>query len=335
MVSVLIPCRNAAPWLAQTLRSALDQTWPRVEVIVVDDGSADGSFELARHFASSRCRVVRQDPAGASTARNHALRLAQGEVIQYLDADDFLAPDKIALQMHAMRDGGPACLSWSSATYLLDGNEKGASHFESARDAGTGATDFLTRLWGGEGNPGMVLVHQWLTPRGLIEKAGSWNEKLSADDDGEFFARVVLASTSRIPVPEASCCYRKFHSSSNLSAAAVSAGHHRASALKAACLKAEHLLGRVSDDSAARRAVSRLITQQVVDAYPDPIHRRGLEFLRRHDLVPANEFEAPPWFQHAWPLIGWKAARRLQLGARAWRKFAAANASDRSASPER
>jgi glycosyltransferase involved in cell wall biosynthesis len=323
LVSVLIPCRNAAPWLAQALRSALGQTWSRVEVIVVDDGSADGSLELARQFSSSRCRVVRQEPAGASAARNHALRLAQGDVIQYLDADDFLAPDKIALQMRAMREGGPERLSWSSATYLLDGTEKGPSQFEPAREAGSSAADFLARLWGVEGNPAMVLVHQWLTPRALIERAGPWDEKLSADDDGEFFARVMLNSTSRIPVPEAHCFYRKFHSGSNLSAAVAQSGRHRASALEAACLKAGHLLERVPHDSIARGAASRLVTQQIIDAYPDPIHRRGLEFLRRHDLPLAKEFEAPPWFRRARPLIGWKAARRLQDRARAWRKFAA------------
>jgi glycosyltransferase involved in cell wall biosynthesis len=238
LVSVLVPCRDAAPWLAQALRSALDQTWRRLEVIVIDDGSVDGSFEWARRFSSSRCRVVRQDRCGASSARNHALRLAQGSMIQYLDADDFLAPDKTKLQMEAMRDRGNGCLSWGSAAYRRGNAETGPFQFEPARAAGASATDFLARLWGGEGKPGMVLVHQWLAPRALIERAGPWNKKLSIDDDGEFFARVLLASTERIPVPAAHCSYRKFHSRGNLSARVTRDRSHRRSALEAACLKA-------------------------------------------------------------------------------------------------
>jgi glycosyltransferase involved in cell wall biosynthesis len=320
LVSVLIPCRNAAPWLEQALRSALDQTWPRLEIIVVDDGSTDGSFELARRFASARCHVVRREARGASAARNHALRLAQGDFIQYLDADDFLAADKISLQIEAMRRGVPGSLSWSSATYLLAGTDTGVRHFETARPAGASAADFLARLWGGEGEPGMVLVHQWLVPRALLDHAGPWNESLSIDDDGEFFARVMLASTGRILVPEAQCFYRKFHSHTHLSARARDSSHRR-SAVEAACLKAGHLLARAPADHVARRAVSRLLTQQIVDAYPDPVYRRGIAFLRRHDLPFAPEFEAPPWFLHANPLLGWKAARLLQDGARVCRRI--------------
>jgi glycosyltransferase involved in cell wall biosynthesis len=321
LVSVLIPCRNAAPWLEQALRSALDQTWRRLEVIVVDDGSTDGSFELAQSCPSARCRVVRQEHRGASTARNHALRLAQGDFIQYLDADDFIAPGKVALQMDAMRDRRPDCLSWSSATYLLEGTETGARQLEPAREAGASTANFLARLWGGEEKPGMMLVHQWLASRALIDRAGPWNENLSVDDDGEFFARVVLASAERIPVPEALCFYRKFHSRENLSASTTRDPQARRSAMKAACLKAGHLLALVPHDRIARRAVSRLVTQQIVDAYPDPIHRDGVEFLRGHDIPLSREIDAPPWFLRARPLIGWKAARRLQARARAWRRF--------------
>jgi glycosyltransferase involved in cell wall biosynthesis len=321
LVSVLIPCRNATPWLEQALRSALDQTWRRLEVIVVDDGSTDGSFELARRFASPRCRVVRQEPRGASAARNRALRFAQGDFIQYLDADDFLAPGKIALQMDAMRGRGPGCLSWSSGEYLLAGIETGPRRVEPAREIGASAADFLARLWGGEGNPGMMLVHQWLAPRALIERAGPWNEGLSVDDDGEFFARTVLASTERIAVPEARCFYRKCHSQTNLSAGVIRDPRRRRGAMEAACLKAGHLLAQVPHHPMARRAVSRLITQQVVEAYPDPVHRRGMDFLRGHGIALAREIDAPPWFLRARPLIGWRGARRLQDGARACRKI--------------
>ena len=72
LVSILIPCSNAAPWLAATLASALAQTHPRTEIIIVDDGSSDHSLAIARTFEPHGVRVVTQPNAGASAARNHA-----------------------------------------------------------------------------------------------------------------------------------------------------------------------------------------------------------------------------------------------------------------------
>ena len=99
LVSILIPCFNAAPWLGVALDSCLAQTWPRCEIILVDDGSSDDSVRLARAYESRGVLVLTQPNRGASAARNAALRSAGGEFIQFLDADDLLAPEKIARQL--------------------------------------------------------------------------------------------------------------------------------------------------------------------------------------------------------------------------------------------
>ena len=109
LVSILIPCHNAAPWLAETLESALAQTWQNLEIIVVDDGSTDESLSVAQQFNQRNLQIIPQHNQGAAAARNRALEAAQGEVIQYLDADDMLAPDKIEQQM-AMLQAHPNCL---------------------------------------------------------------------------------------------------------------------------------------------------------------------------------------------------------------------------------
>jgi glycosyltransferase involved in cell wall biosynthesis len=101
LVSILIPAYNAQRWLADTIESALGQTWPQKEIIVVDDGSRDQTLSVARQFASKNVFVVTQENQGGSAARNKAFALCQGEFIQWLDADDLLAPDKIAKQMEA------------------------------------------------------------------------------------------------------------------------------------------------------------------------------------------------------------------------------------------
>src|SRR5690606_1936339 len=99
LVSVLIPAYNSAMWIGDALRSALDQTHENVEVIVVDDGSTDETLAVARRYESARMKVISQENAGGCAARNRALAEAQGTFIQYLDADDLLAPDKIERQM--------------------------------------------------------------------------------------------------------------------------------------------------------------------------------------------------------------------------------------------
>src|SRR5262245_38934097 len=101
LVSILIPAYNAEAWIADTLRSAVAQTWPRKEIIVVDDGSKDQTANIAKQFSAQGVRVVTQKNQGAAAARNTAFSLSTGDYIQWLDADDLLAPDKIAKQMEA------------------------------------------------------------------------------------------------------------------------------------------------------------------------------------------------------------------------------------------
>jgi glycosyltransferase involved in cell wall biosynthesis len=101
LVSILIPAYNAERWIAEAIRSALAQTWPNKEIVVVDDGSTDQTLHVARGFASKSILIATQPNGGASAARNHAFSLSQGDYIQWLDADDVLAPSKVSLQMKA------------------------------------------------------------------------------------------------------------------------------------------------------------------------------------------------------------------------------------------
>src|SRR5512140_2969405 len=99
LVSILIPAYNAGEWIADTIQSALSQTWPSIEIIIIDDGSKDQTLSVARRFASKNVNVVTQPNQGAAATRNNAFNLCQGDYIQWLDADDLLSPDKVAKQM--------------------------------------------------------------------------------------------------------------------------------------------------------------------------------------------------------------------------------------------
>ena len=93
-LSVVVPCFNAAAYLDAALRSVALQAVPDVEVIVIDDGSTDGSAEIARRHSPS-VRLVQQENQGISASRNRGIELSRGEIVGFLDADDLLPPESL------------------------------------------------------------------------------------------------------------------------------------------------------------------------------------------------------------------------------------------------
>jgi glycosyltransferase involved in cell wall biosynthesis len=98
LVSILIPCYNAEDFIGQCIESALAQSWPEKEIIVIDDGSTDRSLDVIRSFEGS-IRWETGPNRGGNSARNRLLALSRGAWLQYLDADDYLQPKKIQGQM--------------------------------------------------------------------------------------------------------------------------------------------------------------------------------------------------------------------------------------------
>src|SRR5262245_30502130 len=94
LVSVVMPCYNARRWVAKAIDSCLAQTYPNIEVVVVDDGSTDGSVEILEQFGS-RILLEKGPNRGACHARNRGIELSRGAYLQFLDADDVSLPEKI------------------------------------------------------------------------------------------------------------------------------------------------------------------------------------------------------------------------------------------------
>jgi glycosyltransferase involved in cell wall biosynthesis len=192
LVSIIIPVYNSENFLSEAIHSALAQTWNHTEIIVIDDGSSDNSFSIAKKFSSDSFKIYKQNNKGASAARNLGFAVSKGDYIQYLDADDILAPDKIEKQLQLLgaqtRNYISSC-SWARFSTSINK----AKLIPQKVWADLSPIDWLsTALSGG----GMMQTACWLTPRHLIKKAGLWNESLkkNPNDDGEFFCRVLLNS---------------------------------------------------------------------------------------------------------------------------------------------
>jgi glycosyltransferase involved in cell wall biosynthesis len=120
LVSVIVPAYNAAAFIAETLGSALAQTYRDIEVIVVDDGSTDNTIEIVKSIGSRdhRIRLLQQRNGGVAAARNYAIDQSRGTLVAPLDADDLWRPDKLAKQVAAMRSSDPdvgMVYAWSAS----------------------------------------------------------------------------------------------------------------------------------------------------------------------------------------------------------------------------
>ena len=211
LVSILIPAFNAQEWIADTLRSAIGQTWDLKEIIVVDDGSSDRTLAIARQFESDSVKVFTQKNQGAAAARNQAFSLSRGDYIQWLDADDLLAQDKIALQIKALGrcNSNRTLLSspWGRFLYRY----YRAKFVPTALWADFSPTEWLLNKMGQNLH---MQTATWLVSRELTGAAGPWNTQLLGDDDGEYFCRVLLQSTGVLFVPQARVYYRASGTSS-------------------------------------------------------------------------------------------------------------------------
>jgi len=275
LVSILIPAFNDERWIARAIESALAQTWPRKEIIVVDDGSTDATPRVASRVGSTRVKVVTRPHLGAAAARNEAFRLSQGDYIQWLDADDLLAPDKIEQQLAALdARSGPSTL-FSSAW--------GQFIYNPAR-----ARFRPTALWG-DLSPFVWLLRKmesnlhmqtatWLVSRRLTDAAGPWDERLSTDDDGEYFCRVLMKSDAVRFVPQARVFYR-MPDATRLSAIGLSSTKMD-SQFRSTRLHIEYLRS-FEDNETVRYACLMYLQRRLVDVSPD---RRDI-FEQAHQLA--------------------------------------------------
>jgi GT2 family glycosyltransferase len=307
LVSILIPAYNAERWIADTIQCALHQTWPHKEIVVVDDGSTDGTLATARQFESSMVKVVSQQNSGACAARNHALALAHGDYIQWLDADDLLASDKIERQMsRALQDQNPRIMYTGSWGRFFFRPERARFDpdplWRDLSPADWLVTKFEQGVWM---NPTV-----WLVSRELTRAAGPWDVRCVSDDDGEYVSRLVAHSEGVNFVGSAKAYYRI----GNVSA--VTWNWRTAAKLDALALSTSlciNHLRQIEDSPRTRAACLRLLQSRLVHYYPSrPSLVEDANALARELGGALRPPATTRKFRLASSILGWRAATRLK-----------------------
>ncbi len=293
-VSVVIPSWNARRWIAATIDSVLQQTQPVHEIIVVDDGSIDGTAEFLRSAYPS-VRVVRQANAGVSVARNRGIACAQGEWVAFIDADDIWLPDKLQRQLALVQERPEAqmvCSGWQSWT-CTDPAPPPALLTQLANEPDDSAR------WGGPSGwiygdllkaccvwTSTVVMH-----RDLLARTGGFDPALSIGEDLDLWLRASrLTPIARVPRPLA--LYRQHGANTTHRAPTV---NHQAGVVKRAVAR----WGLASPDG--RITLQQEIDVAVAKTWRDfagsNMHAGQWRLARRgaHQAVQLDRFNLAGW----------------------------------------
>lgn len=183
-VSVIIPLYNQKQFIGDAINSVLNQTYPSIEIVVVNDGSTDNPFSVLEEYKENII-LINQENKGLAGARNTGLKNCSGEYIQLLDADDFLNKDKIRLQLEFSKIQ-EAMLSYCEIVqYDNDSNHSYLRYIGEVEDM----FSCLYNFW----QPYPLPVHSLLVKREIFEKYGLFDEELTACEDRYFLSRIAAA----------------------------------------------------------------------------------------------------------------------------------------------
>jgi glycosyltransferase involved in cell wall biosynthesis len=308
LVSILIPAYNSEEWIAESLQSVVRQTWERKEVIVVDDGSRDRTAEIARSFAAKNVKVVSTENQGLSAAVNNAYRICQGDYIQELDSDDLISPNKIELQLSALRESDTKRIMLSSPWGHFYYRHRRARFVRNSLWNDLSPADWLSRKMGDNFH---MQNATWLVSRELAEAAGPWDESLRYDQDGEYFSRV-LAHSHGVRFVEEGRVYYRLSGTGQLSYVRAEDHQKQDSLLVSIKLHIKYLRSLEESERVRKTCLAFLQTKSI---YFYPARPDIMAELQRMAAEFGGHLEKPKlrWkFNWLVPILGWKFARKAQ-----------------------
>jgi len=264
-VSIIIPVYNSEKYIKECICSVLNQSHKNLEIIIINDGSTDKSFEIVQTFQDSRIKLLSQKNRGAASARNLGLHHASGELIQFLDSDDILDKDKIKEQItlynnEKNKDNTLYIGAWN---IIKDGKILSPSSNQ-------------IEVWHDYDNPMEILLdfifnnccmphHSYMIPQSLIKISGLWNETLSMNDDGEYMARIISQSKKIKFSPRSLSFYRSTPNS---------------------------LSKRISPKAATSQIKSLIMTSEVLKEYHSPRTQEGI-----YQMITSNIYKLYPYYR--------------------------------------
>jgi len=301
LVSVIIPVYNSEKYLKDTLQSVVDQEYSHLEIIVVDDGSTDGSVGITGDFD---VKLYTQSNRGACAARNLGIRKASGDYLQFLDADDLLSSDKIRVQVERLEKNPGAVANGRWGRFYSDNPWKEdiewGPHPSLREDLRP--TEWLIRNH-------MSQTGCWLIPVGLMEKAGYWDETLAINQDGEFFSRVVGISDQVLYTPEARMYYR---SGLRGSISTLVRDQKSVKSLFRTCQSYEEVLLGLEQSGRTRQAVADRYQYFLYKTYPgdQALAKAATEKVRFYGGSRVKPYRKGGFYNLIQDLLGWKLARK-------------------------
>lgn len=193
-VSVIVPVYNGAAYVRTAITSVLAQTDADLEVIVVDDGSTDGTADVVRPIGDQRVRLVVRENGGPSAARNTGFAVARGEWVAVLDSDDWWAPEKLAAQLARAAERPAAALIYTSAT-VVDMTDRPIEYLRATADGEGRVLDTLLHR-------NLVVNSSVLVRAAVLRDVGGWDETLRCGEDWDLWLRIAaLHPVTRVDAP--------------------------------------------------------------------------------------------------------------------------------------
>jgi glycosyltransferase involved in cell wall biosynthesis len=198
LVSIVIPGHNQGRYLTESVDSAVGQSYPAVEVIVVDNASTDDTDAVARNYGDRIHYIKKAENSGASAARNTGIAATRGDYLKFVDADDSLHPDQVAWQMEALA-GRTDAVSFTTTRLFQDGQpDRYIDHIPTARNL---LPDLFSPIdWGN--------LNGFLIPAGAVRAAGGFAETVWFAEDWSFLCQLGLLDLKLLTDPRVGCYYR-------------------------------------------------------------------------------------------------------------------------------
>jgi len=306
LVSVCIPAYNCEKYVAEAIQTVLDQSYPNIEVVVVNDGSTDGTLSAINGIKNERVKLVSTANKGASAARNTAYQNSTGECIIFFDADDLLPPDFIARQ--AGRMNGMSDVISLSGWGRFYNDDTGTFKKELIPYQEMQLTQWVNTYWY-HGNP-MTAPGRAIIPRSLIDKAGLWNETLSLNDDLEFYTRLFTKASRILFCNDALLYYR-----SGVGGLSGYKGDEAyLSLLQSISLSVNLVLQTVGNNLKIRQSCANLLQGFIYELYPRHRNLTSEAQIQIAQLAKPNlKFMAGGITGYLASVLGWKLTKRVKL----------------------